>query len=235
MRKHKNPIFLITLFAIVGILAGGCGKDKNDHPKKITDSRDGTVYETVSIGNQVWMAENLRATVYNDGTPIELFTDSADWAAQTNGAYCWYDNNEIEYAEAYGALYNWYAVETGKLCPTGWHVPTKSEWRVMKEYVGDSIAGGRLKSIRTAPDTHPRWDSPNTGAVDEYDFSAFPGGLRDSDGRFNGIGIWGGWWSSSEFYDNRNSVHWFMNKDNEYLTGLAIPQELGFSVRCVKD
>lgn len=235
MRKHKNPVILIALLAIFAILSGSCGKDENNDPEKITDSRDGIVYETVSIGNQVWMAENLRATVYNDGTPIELVTDSSEWADQTNGAYCWYDNNEIEYAEDYGALYNWYAVNTGKLCPTGWHVPTLSEWYSLAEYVGgNSVAGGKLKSMLTSPDAHPRWDSPNTGAVDEFGFSALPGGMRQHEYHFNLVGSLGFWWSSTE-NSYRDAAPMIMEADREEIEVILCHKKYGMSIRCVKN
>lgn len=160
---------------------------------------DGNVYSTVVIGNQEWFAVNLKTTKYNNGTPIPNVTSNSDWGNLTTGAYAWYENNEATYKNAYGALYNWYAVNTGNLCPTGWRVPTDAEWTTLANYVGgESVAGGKLKSTRTAPDAHPRWESPNTGATDEYGFSALPGGYRSGSGGFSSIGGNGNWWSSTE-------------------------------------
>ena len=151
---------------------------------------DGNVYHTVTIGTQVWMVENLKTTKYNDGTAIPLVTDSAAWDELTTPGYCWYNNDSATYKNPYGALYNWYAVSTGKLAPTGWHVPTDSEWAVLTTYVGNTYyggldsAGGALKSTDKT-----YWLSPNTGATNSSGFSALPGGFRDYVGTFYSIGI----------------------------------------------
>ena len=129
---------------------------------------DGNIYNTVIIGTQVWMKENLKATKLNDGTNILLETDNATWISLTDPAYCWYNNDASSYKNTYGALYNWFTVETGKLCPTGWHVPSDAEWFTLIDFLGgESVAGGKLKEIGN---TH--WNSPNTGATDEYGFTA---------------------------------------------------------------
>ncbi|MDX2415464.1 MAG: FISUMP domain-containing protein, partial [Bacteroidales bacterium] len=123
---------------------------------QVTDI-DGNVYKTVEIGTQTWMAENLRTTKYNDSTSIPLVSDSIAWITMTSPAYCWYKNDSASYKATYGALYNGYAVSTEKLCPTGWHVPSSSEWKtMMREFLGgdanlstisggDSLAGYKLK------------------------------------------------------------------------------------------
>jgi uncharacterized protein (TIGR02145 family) len=196
---------------------------------------DGNVYSTVVIGNQEWFAENLKTTKYNDNTAIPNVTESNDWKDTYTGAYCWYENNEATY-NVYGALYNWYAVGTGKLCPKGWHVPTEDEWTTLINYVGGaSVAGGKLKSTRTAPDAHPRWDSPNAAATDEYGFSALPGGRRSyGDGIFYELGGFGNWWCGNQ-YDAMNVRFWNM----EYVGGdvwrLMDEKTVGFSVRCLRD
>lgn len=196
---------------------------------------DDNVYSTVVIGDQEWFAENLKTTKYNDNTAIPNVTESNDWENTSTGAYCWYENNEAT-NNVYGALYNWYAVGTGKLCPEGWHVPTEDEWTTLINYAGGGIdAGGKLKSTRTAPDdAHPRWDSPNDAATDEYGFSALPGGSRSGGGTFSGLGGFGNWWYGNEF--NAMNVR-FMNM--EYSSGGAWPlmdgKTTGFSVRCLRD
>ena len=122
--KTKNGI-LLCLTMVMGlhlILINSCSKDEaENNPASITD-KDGNVYTSVTIGTQVWMVENLKTTKYNDGTPIPNVTDNTEWSNLTTPAYCWYDN-DITKKNPYGALYNGYAVRTGKLCPTGWHVP----------------------------------------------------------------------------------------------------------------
>lgn len=203
--------------------------------KEVSDA-DGNVYSTVVIGNQEWFAENLRTTNYNDGTPIPNVTSNIDWSNLTSGAYAWYNNDEAKIKNNYGALYNWYAVETGYLCPTGWHVPTGAEWITLADYAGGSqVAGGKLKSTRTAPDDPPRWDFPNIGATDEYGFSALPEGLRSGhDGSFHFFGSDGIWWSSTE--SSTEPYFRYVYNDVSFLgSSRGHSKGFGFSVRCVKD
>ena len=190
---------------------------------------DGNVYHTVTIGPQVWMVENLKTTRYNDGSAIPLDTNSNTWGGLTTGAYCWY-NDSATYGSKYGALYNWYAVSTGKLAPTGWHVPSDSEWEALGTYLGDdTVAGGPLKETGT---TH--WNSPNTGATNATGFSALPGGVRTNYGAFGNIGTGGSWWSSTAGGAtsswNRN-----MNYNLADVCRSDVYNADGFSVRCVRD
>jgi len=190
---------------------------------------EGNVYHTVTIGTQVWMAENLKTTKYRDGTAIALVTDSAAWAELTTPAYCWY-NNDIANKATYGALYNWYAVNTGKLAPAGWHVPSDTEWVTLTNYLGGrDVAGGKLKEAGTA-----HWEYPNEAATNSTGFSALPGGYRVSNGAFYGIGSYGNWWSASatdaSFSWGRRMYHTYANVyRNDYYV------QNGFSVRCVRD
>jgi uncharacterized protein (TIGR02145 family) len=198
---------------------------------------DGNVYSTVIIGNLEWFAENLRTTKYNNGTPIPNVTSDSDWSSIRTGAYSWKDNDETTYKNTYGALYNWYAVNTGNLCPAGWHVPTDVEWTALTDYAGGaSIAGGKLKSTRTAPDAHPCWISPNTSATDEYGFSALPGGHRDGSGygMFDVVGRFGDWWSSTESHVERAWIR-RMVYNNEDVRRFHDWKVQGSSVRCVRD
>lgn len=198
---------------------------------------DGNVYSTVVIGNQEWFAENLKTTKYNDGTQIPNITSNSEWNNLMSDAYAWYDNDQATYGNAYGALYNWYAVSTGKLCPTGWHVPTHTDWIILANYAGgEGVAGSKLKSTRTVPNDHPRWESPNLGATDEYNFSALPGGHRTSNafGNFRNVGLRGCWWSSSEV-DATNSWFQFMEYSYRFMSPSRYPKRDGFSVRCLRD
>lgn len=160
----------------------------------VTDM-DGNIYQTVIIGYQTWMAENLKTTKYNDGTSIPLITINEEWSKLTTPGYCWYNNEEATYKNTYGALYNWYAVNTGKLCPTGWHVPTMyEEWETLIIYLGGHrIAGGKLKEAGL-----DHWTRLNTGSTNETGFTALPGGIRNHDGTYLEIGVGGYWWSSTE-------------------------------------
>ncbi len=139
---------------------------------------EGNEYKTIQIGNQTWMAENLRTTKYNDGSSIPVVNDNISWLNLTTAAYCWYDN-DISRKDIYGALYNWHTVTSGNLCPAGWHVPKNEEWTVLTAYLGgESVAGGKLKETGTA-----HWN-PNSDATNESGFTALPGGMRGNGGAF---------------------------------------------------
>jgi uncharacterized protein (TIGR02145 family) len=191
---------------------------------------EGNVYHTIIIGTQVWMVENLRTTKYNDGTDIPLVTDSAAWSTLTTPGYCWYNNDLATYKSDYGALYNWYTIYTGNLCPTGWHVPTIGDWKILSDYlIGDSITGAKLKEIDT---TH--WNFPNTGATNESGFTALPGGGRNFNGSFDLIGKYGYWWTNSQYIHN-DIYYQFISYVGSNLNQGTNSKNLGFSVRCVKD
>ena len=193
---------------------------------------DGNVYHTVTIGTQVWTIENLKTTKYNDGTVIPLVTNQTTWNLLSTPAYCWYDNDGATNKVTYGALYNWYTINTGKLCPTGWHVPTDAEWDVLSGYLGgDVVSGGKLKESGT---TH--WISPNTEATNESGFTALPGGFRYNDGTYNGIGSNGYWWSSTEL-DASYAYYRYMiyNSGSVYWYSYYYDKANGYSVRCIKN
>ena len=195
-----------------------------------TITYNGVTYNTVQIGSQCWLKENLKTTHYNDGTSIPNVTDNAIWETTTSGAYCCYDNNPSN-CNTYGALYNWYAVNTDKLCPNGWHVPSDAEWTTLVNYLGGaSVAGGALKEAGTS-----HWSSPNTSATNSSGFSALPGGYRDdSDGSFDNLGINGYWWSSTE-YDGSLAWDRSLNYYNAYVSRYDDDKWYGFSVRCLRD
>jgi uncharacterized protein (TIGR02145 family) len=196
---------------------------------------DGNVYKTVTIGKQVWMAENLKTTKYNDGSIIPLITDKYKWAALTTPGYCFYGDN-ASHKNTDGALYNWYAVKSGKLCPAGWHVPTDEEWTTLLTVLGgDLLAGGKLKEKGT---TH--WMSPNTGATNSSGFTALPSGLRnpgglyDYSGIFSSIGMLGYWWSSTK--DTSTEAYYcFMLYSSSGVVRGVVNNQFGLSVRCLKD
>ena len=195
---------------------------------KVTDI-DGNVYSTVKIGNQIWMAENLKTTSFNDSTSIPNVTDQVTWASLTTPGYCWY-NDSIYYKTTFGALYNWYTVNTGKLAPKGWHVATDDEWAILTTFLGDNVAGGKLKVTGTN-----YWLSPNTGATNETNFSAYPGGGRGNDnGTFDFMGTISFWWTSTvldDTYARFRSVGY----NNSGVGKSGSGKDNGLYVRCVKD
>jgi uncharacterized protein (TIGR02145 family) len=214
----------------------GYGEDVTITTYATTDI-DGNNYSSVTIGTQVWMAENLKVTKYNDNATVDIpnVTGEAAWTGLTTPAYCWYNNNAAAYKATYGALYNWYTVDAasngGKnVCPAGWHVPTDAEWTTLTNYLGgESIAGGKLKEIGT---TH--WTSPNTGATDETGFTAIPGGARNYDGTFRNIGNYAGWWSATEFGPSSAWSRSLYYNDTDVNTTDDYKKD-GLSVRCLKD
>lgn len=190
---------------------------------------DGNMYKTVKIGNQWWMAENLKTTKYNDGTSIPLVTDNTAWGALSSPRYCWY-NNDVSNKNTYGALYNWFVVNTGKLAPVGWHVPTVAEWTILTDYLGGvNIAGGKLKEAGTS-----HWQSPNQGATNETGFTALPGGYRSSNGTFELLGGYGDFWQSTG-YDATNAYYRVFYPVGVSVPSSTHPKVFGDSVRCVKD
>ncbi len=204
----------------------------------ITDI-DGNKYATIQIGSQTWMAENLKTTKYNDGTTIPNITNNTAWSNSSSDAWSYYTNEPL-HNEKYGKLYNWYAVNTGKLCPQGWHIPTDADWNELEFSQGlphseaeehgwrgaIQNTGGKLKSERG-------WKT-NGIASNQSGFSALPGGYRHSNGTFNNISLNGLWWSSTE---NTTDIAWARNlyhNRNDVDRGVD-PKGYGYSCRCVKD
>jgi len=189
---------------------------------------DGNVYASVQIGDQCWMAENLKTTQNRDGTPIPNVTDGTAWSLLSSGAWCNYDNIS-DYDAIYGKLYNWYAAANPNICPQGWHMPTDAEWTVLTTYLGgDWVAGGKMKATTL-------WNVPNTGATNESGFSGLPGGNRNpNNGYFYLLGNYGNWWSASESGAERA---WGRALANDYadVGRNANYKRNGFCLRCVRD
>jgi len=192
---------------------------------------DGNIYHTVTIGSQIWLSENLKTTKYNDGTSIPLVTDNNVWKDNAIKAYCW-NKNDVNNKDVYGALYNWNVVNTGKLCPTGWHIPSKNEWLILQNFLGgDIIAGGKMKSTGTE-----YWYSPNTGATNESGFNGLPGGYRYKDGLSGSIKIMGVWWTSTPPNSGFTDHAFFkLEYDSNRLMYTYISPPTGASVRCLKN
>lgn len=191
---------------------------------------DGNTYNIIKIGTQIWMAENLGTTKLNDGTTgLGYITNNASWGSTTVPAYCWYDN-DINNKNPYGALYNWNAVKSAKICPVGWHVPNDAEWEILRSFLGGmTLAGGPLKEEGTS-----HWASPNAGATNSSGFNGLPGGFRFNDGVFHSIKESALFWSTNEVNtteakdnDLIYSDTWFESGTNEKTNGL--------SIRCIKD
>ncbi|MEZ5071585.1 MAG: fibrobacter succinogenes major paralogous domain-containing protein [Bacteroidales bacterium] len=219
----------LGIFFALALLFSACSQS-------VTDV-DGNRYATVDIGEQTWMAGDLRTTRFRDGSEIPLVEGYEEWAKADAAAYCWYNNDEAA-IPGQGALYNAYVLESGEVCPEGWHLPSDEEWSRLQQDLGSvSHVGAMLKEEGTA-----HWKTPNEGADNRTGFTALPGGYRSYNGTFNLSRIAGFWWSSSEasWYgagmDSSNS-YVFRNlryDTREIIRSNASPTN-GFSIRCVKD
>lgn len=187
---------------------------------------DGNTYKTIQIGTQTWMAENLKTTRYNDGTSIPLVIGMVDWNESTTPGYCWYTNDSV----SYGALYNFFTVNTGKLCPLGWQVPSDAQWTALTTLLGgEDLAGNKQKEIGL---TH--WQTPNAGATNESGYTALPGGYRRTDGTYLNLKKYGYWWSSTES-SSVNAFYRLMFYDSGFAQRVNSDKRNGFSVRCLLD
>jgi uncharacterized protein (TIGR02145 family) len=233
----KNGDYHATLTAYGNGKSAGAYADLNitTADEETVADVDGNVYHTVKIGTQVWMVENLKTTKYNDGSSISLVTDNSAWGNLLTPGYCWYNNDEATYKTPYGALYNWYAVNTGELAPQGWHIPTDAEWSVLITFLGgENIAGGKMKSTGTIGAGTGLWHNPNMGATNESGFTAVPAGYRNDLGNFALIGYYGYWWNCST--DGTNLARYrYIIYDGPAAESGHNYYILGYSVRCIKD
>jgi uncharacterized protein (TIGR02145 family) len=234
---HGKPSSLsvggVILFVMVLMFLGCSKKDQKNPVKPYSDDTvtdiDGNSYRTVKIGNQLWLAENLKVTHFRNGDTIPNVTDGTTWSNLTTGAYCDYDNDSSN-VSTYGRLYNWYAAnDSSNIAPAGWHVPTETEWQTLVDYLGDwAVAGGKLKETGTT-----RWHSPNAGATNESGFSALPGGYRDYDGDFEYVRYDAKFWSSSK--SENNASYRSLSYRHSELALIFCPTQGGFSIRLVRD
>ena len=232
----KTFLFLILVFSLVACKKEKTTQSSNDLGKpgaNITDN-EGNVYKTVTIGNQHWMAENLKVSKYNDGSAIPNINIDSLWKNNTTGAWAYHNNDTTNNAK-YGKLYNWFVVNptmngNKNVCPSGWHVPTDAEWTVLTNFLGgELVAGGKMKEVDTIS-----WNKPNTAANNKSLFTALPGGSRNYDGTFEPIGKFGNWWTSTEDY---TFFAWYrnLNESNGAASKGSGLEESGFSVRCLRD
>ncbi len=191
---------------------------------------DGNVYQTIQIGDQCWMAENLKTSRYRDGSSIPNVTGREEWSHLIKGAWAYYDNNPSNDA-TYGKLYNWFAVDDSRgLCPEDWRVPSDGDWTALENYLGGPVeAGGKMKSTEL-------WNSPNSGATNKSGWSGLPGGYRSALGFFYHNARHGLWWSSSEYsiytYDAWSRELYYHSR---HVNRLNNSKRFGLSVRCLRN
>jgi len=228
MSSIKTGIMIMIFLKI----CTSCGSRSE---KEIVSDVDGNTYHTVEIGTQVWMTEDLKTTHFNDGEPILQVEEYDEWSKLYTPAFCWYNNDSSNRSD-YGALYNWYAVNTGKLCPKGWHVPSDEEWNELSSYLTRrEMRGGSLKE---AGDNY--WRKPNEGATNETGFTALPAGYRSYNGSFNLQRAGAFWWTSSlsNWWQPSDRVteivfHRNLRYNSQKLFRHVSEVSNGFCVRCI--
>lgn len=228
----KNPFSFRILVGVITVIAllSGCKKDSTGPQTGSVTDIDGNTYTTITIGNQVWMTENLRVTHFRNGDALNFVTDNTQWGETTSAACCYYENNS-QNGLIYGILYNWYAVSDSRnLAPDGWHVATDADWTTLIAGLGGaSVAGGKLKEAGTS-----HWLTPNGGATNESGFTALPGGVRVLGGSFFELATSALWWTSSE----ASATEAWLRLITYY--GSSVERAMnskgaGIAVRCVKD
>jgi uncharacterized protein (TIGR02145 family) len=226
----ENTTYYVRAYAVSNVGTAYGDQVSFTTLESVTDY-DGNIYPIITIGTQTWMAENLHVTHYNNGDPIPKTVIKMVWSNTTSGAYCYFDNDSALYANPYGAMYNWYAVNDSRnVCPSGWHVPTVADWTTLSISLGGAeFAGGKMKEAGT---TH--WMAPNTGASNESGFSGLPGGYRNANGDFANVFYYGTYWSSTELNFDL-ATHHTLHYSNTVLFEDNHDKNYGHSVRCVKD
>ena len=187
---------------------------------------EGNFYETVKIGNQWWMAENLRVTYYQNGDEIPNITENQEWQSISYGAWAYY-NNDSQFNTIYGKLYNWFvAGDSRNICPEGWHVPSDQDLNILANHLGQN-AGGKLKTTG-----FEYWNSPNFGATNETGFSALPSGGRNSNGTFRRMGERTYIWSNTES-NNENAFYRILEYDSGNFIRNDFEKNFGRPIRCL--
>lgn len=262
-----NTIYYVRAYATNGVGTAYGNEEIFTTLQKLPDNTvidyDGNIYNTVTIGTQVWMKENLKTTHYSDGTAIPLVNTDSKWNALTlkSRAYCWY-NDDIKNSSKYGALYPWVTAMNGAqsatatpsgiqgVCPSSWHLPSDAEWAIMENYLADngynydgSIGGAPMKIALTLASIDDWISSSAEATVGNTDypeyrnksgFTALPGGFRYYDGQFRNQGTSGRWWTSTQ-YDTFDANRRVIIYSEGHVYRNEGSKREGYSVRCVKD
>lgn len=235
----------MTRYLFIGLIAFSSAYSQDNSTAIAMQDADGNIYHSVKIGKQEWLIENLMATKFNDGTEIPLVTAESNWNERTLPACCWF-NDDSSYKNNYGALYNWQAVNTGKLAPKGWHVPSDAEWSELERYLtannynwdGSKEGDKTAKSLAAKTD----WNkSPTIGTIgyeisknNSSGFSALPGGFRNRSGVFYSLTFYGYFWTATKSDDHYAWFRYFQfNLDHPY-RNISL-EGCGFSVRLLRD
>ncbi|HRX97511.1 MAG TPA: FISUMP domain-containing protein [Bacteroidales bacterium] len=228
----KNTLKFVSSLVLVSLFTIGA-----NFSQTVTDI-DGNVYNTVTIGTQVWMKENLKVTRYSNGDTIPFEPSSVYWSNLYTGARCYYDNDSASYAGIYGCLYNWYAAHNpDNICPEGWHVPTDNDWHKLVQHIDpnaqlvlgteSSTAGGKLK------DTTSLWQLPNNGATNSTGFTGLPGGFRNGY-YYDELGTDAYWWTATKL-PGIYPIYRTVSYENSSIVRWGLIHQAGLSIRCLRD
>lgn len=233
---NQQTTYYVRAYAInrVGV-AYGEEKTFTTEPKIMGTVSDieGNIYNTITIQNLVWMAEDLRTTKYKNGDLIATTNPhSLDISGEEMPKYQWaYEGNE-DHVSIYGRLYTWYtATDIRGVCPINWHVSTEAEWDALTNYLGgEEIAGGFLKEAGT-----DHWNSPNEGATNELGFNALPGGYRNFTGIYYLIGTLSNWWTIDKTDSSRQVISYLVSMETKIHKSTSLDKKNGANIRCVKN
>ncbi len=233
--KFENGNYII----IPGISAANSKtKPTSGYGPTITDV-DGNTYKTVYIGTQQWMGENLKTSKYSDGTTIPNIKDNTQWVNVTTGAWSNYNNSD-SIGSIYGKLYNWYVINPStngnkNVCPTDWHTPNDTEWKILTDYLGGAeVAGAKMRSTELT-----YWNTLNEPTTNSALFFGLAGGMRNNGGDYNDIKEYATWWSSDNIDSISASFNYLLKGKNgpnscSFCTYIS-PKLSGLSIRCLKD
>jgi uncharacterized protein (TIGR02145 family) len=196
---------------------------------------DGNLYNTVQIGDQCWMQDNLMVERFRNGDAITTGLNNSEWQSTTIPAFALYNNEPVNKIKL-GILYNWFAATDARgLCPTGWHLPSDAEWTELTDFLGgEALAGGKMKTTGNRMDGTGVWFAPNVDATNSSGFSGLPGGFRDLNGIYGIGGFYAFWWSSTE-ENSLQSLYRQVGYVETQVTRSFDLKQYGFSVRCLKD
>ena len=217
----------------------------NDLAYDAVSDVDGNVYKTIAIGSQTWMAENLRTTRYNDQTEIPLVTGDSAWSSLQTPGYCWYENNEEVFRNIYGAYYNWFTVNTGKLCPSGWHVPSDGEWKVLEMELGmtqeaaDLLDWRGIEAVKLKETGTMNWyPVSHVSGTNTTGFTALPGGERNlyyTTDTYRNEGFVASWWTSTAITGWNGAYYRSIERSSYGILRFTYSFTQGLNVRCIKD
>jgi uncharacterized protein (TIGR02145 family) len=218
--KYSTRLFFVVLFSGFLLVLEG---------QEVIKDYDGNGYKTIKVGSRVWMAENLRVTHYRNGDSIPDVKKAEHWDLLTEGAYCDLCN-DLNNTKAFGRIYNWYsAADVRNVCPTGWHVPSESEWAALVSFLAGENEDGAA-SVKIPGKIHPGFIKLNEGL-----FNVLPEGFRGYEGEFTGLGYGGGGWWSATRVSAETAFYFGVNYNTAGSQHMERLKSFGYNIRCIKD